>query len=130
MKLVVSDPKAGKTYQAELEKGKEVAVMGKKIGETFDGGTFGAAGYTFQITGGSDSSGFPMRKDISGSRKLSVLMTKGLGFKTKRKGERRKKMVRGNAVTEDTAQLNVKVTQAGATPLEQVFPKKAAEAKK
>ncbi|MFA6530741.1 MAG: 30S ribosomal protein S6e [Candidatus Micrarchaeia archaeon] len=130
MKLVVSDPKAGKTYQADLEKGKEVAVMGKKIGETFDGGMFGAAGYVFQITGGSDSSGFPMRNDISGSRKISALLTKGLGFRTERKGERRKKMVRGNSVADDTAQLNVKVTQAGATPLEQIFPKKAGEAKK
>jgi len=130
MKLVISDPKTGKTYQADLEKGREALVAGKKIGETLEGGAFGAAGYSFQITGGSDTSGFPMRMDISGGRKLEILITNGTGFRAERKGERKKKIVRGNTVTDDVAQINMKVVQAGTTALEQLFPKKEEEKKK
>lgn len=130
MKLVISDPKTGKSYQAELEKGKDGLLVGKKIGETIDGGQFGAAGYMFQVTGGSDTSGFPMRTDISGGRKVSALLSGGAGFNPTKSGERRKKMVRGNTVSDDTIQLNMKVTQAGPTPLEQLFPKKEGEKKK
>jgi small subunit ribosomal protein S6e len=130
MKLVISDPKTGKTHQADVEKGKEGEVVGKKIGESFDAGVFGAAGYTFEITGGSDTSGFPMRKDISGARKLKALVAEGPGFRPTLHGERRKKMLRGDTVAADTAQVNVKVVQAGPTALEQLFPKKEAEQKK
>src|SRR3989338_11084063 len=117
MKLVISDPKTGKTYQAELEKGRESLVVGKKMGETLDGGSFGAAGYSFEITGGSDTRGLPRRMDISGARKLEILMTDGTGFRAERKGERRKKVVRGNTVTDDSAQINMKVIHAGPTAL-------------
>lgn len=127
MKLVISDPKTGKSYQTDLEKGREAAAVGKKIGEAIDGGQFGAAGYSLEITGGSDSSGFPMRRDISGGRKIAVLLTKGVGCNSKKRGERRKKTVRGNTVTDDTVQLNLKVVQAGPAPLEQLFPKKEAK---
>jgi small subunit ribosomal protein S6e len=128
MKLVISD-KTGKSYQTELDKGRETVIVGKKIGETVDGGAFGAAGYMFEVTGGSDVSGFPMRKDIPGTRKLAAVITDGVGFNSDAPGQRKKKMVRGNQVGDDTAQVNLKVTTPGATPLEQLFPKKE-EAKK
>lgn len=129
MKLVISDPKSGKTYQADVDKSKEVELAGKKIGDSLDGGVFGAAGYSFEITGGSDTSGFPLRKDIGGTRKLSALLSGGAGFNPSRDGERKKKMVRGNTIAADTSQVNVKVLQAGATALEQLFPKKEGEKK-
>lgn len=129
MKLVISDPKTGKSYQTELDKGRNALLVSKKIGETVDGGSFGAAGYVFEVTGGSDSSGFPMRRDIPGTRKLAAVLTDGVGFNADAKGQRRKKMVRGNSIADDTAQVNLKVVTPGATPLEQLFPKKE-EAKK
>jgi len=128
MRIVISDPKSGKSYQSELTKEQQVNVVGKKMGEVMDGGTLGAAGYQLELTGGSDSSGFPMRMDVSGPRKASLLVTEGVGFHSKRSGERRRRMLRGNTFTTDTAQVNSKVVTAGGTPLDQIFVK--AEEKK
>lgn len=123
MRIIISDPKNGKSFQLEVPKEAESNILGKKIGEELDGGIFGAAGYSLQVTGGSDKSGFPLRKDIPGDRKMSALITEGIGFHSKRKGMRKRKMVRGNTLSHDTIQINTKVQTAGATPLEDIFKK-------
>ncbi len=120
---MISDPKTGKSYQAELSKEQEAQIAGRKIGDKLDGGILGAAGYQLEFTGGSDGSGFPMREDIPGQRKVSALVTEGVGFHTSRNGERQRRMLRGNTYSQDMAQVNAKVVTAGATPLEQIFPK-------
>ncbi|HLD59593.1 MAG TPA: S6e family ribosomal protein [Candidatus Bilamarchaeaceae archaeon] len=139
MRVVISDPKTGKSYQKEIPAEQDVSLVGKKIGEKIDGGLFGAAGYTLEFTGGSDKSGFPMRRDVVGARKGKILLTKGVGFKTKGskkkkkgegkkilkipKGQRRRKMVHGNTFSAEIMQVNCKVTTWGASPLDQLFPK-------
>ncbi|MFH2106008.1 MAG: 30S ribosomal protein S6e [Candidatus Micrarchaeota archaeon] len=123
MKLVVSDTKTGKSYQKDMTPEQESTVIGKKLGEEIDGGMFGAAGYKFKLSGGSDTSGFPMRKDVGGATKRQILLTKGVGFHTKRNGERRRKMVHGNTYSSDMMQINCVVTAAGTAPLDQLFPK-------
>ena len=125
MKLVVSDPKTGKTYQAEIAKESEGSVSGLKIGDQLDGGVAGAAGYKLEITGGSDKDGIPMRCDVSGGRRTYVVISSGPGVRAKERGERRRKAVRGKVVTADIAQLNTKVVEAGGKPLEELFPAKA-----
>jgi len=129
MKIVISDPKAGKTYQTELEKGKEGALTGLKIGDVFDGALAGAPGYRLRITGGSDKEGFPMRADVSGTRRTGVLLSGPPGFRPKNKGERGRKKVRGNTVSEAIAQLNTVVAEGGGKPLEELFPSKPKEKK-
>lgn len=124
MKIVLSDPKAGKSWQTELAKDKTAMLVGKKIGEQVEGELFGAPGYMFELTGGSDSSGFPMRSDISGARKAVVLLSKGVGFQGKRDGERKRKTVRGNTYTSEMAQINAKVVQQGSISLDELFGKK------
>ncbi|XRO77311.1 30S ribosomal protein S6e [Methanocaldococcus sp. 10A] len=109
-KFVVADPKTGRCYQIEAD---NTPLVGKKIGETFDGKILGLEGYKLQITGGTDSSGFPMRPDIHGSRKIRVLLSAPPGFRPKRKGERRRKTVRGNTIAPDIVQINVKVVEYG-----------------
>ena len=123
MRIVISDPANGKSYQAEVSKDQETHIIGKRISERIDGGIVGAAGYSLELTGGSDDSGFPMRMDIPGSKKIRVLVTEGVGFHTKRKGERRRRMFRGNNYSADTVQVNAKVISAGQTPLDQIFVK-------
>lgn len=130
MKVVISDPKTGRSYQTEIAKDKETALVGLKIGDPLDGGAVGAAGYKLQITGGSDKDGFPMRKDLRGGRKARLLLSGGVGFRAKRKGERRKKSVRGNLITDQMVQINTKVTEAGEKKLEELFPPKPKEEKK
>jgi len=129
MRIVISEPKSGKSYQAELAKDKEAQIIGKKIGASLDGNLVGAAGYTLELTGGSDASGFPMKPDTQGSARKFSLMSKGVGFKDAQKGERKRKHIRGNAYSTEIAQVNAKVTAAGPTPLEQLFPKVEKEKK-
>ena len=130
MKMVLNDSKAGKSYNVDLGKEKETLLVGKKIGEKLDGSVIGAAGYSFTLTGGSDKSGFPMRPDITGSRKMRVLISNGIGFHAKDKGARRRKLVQGNTISGEISQINAKVTDYGTTPLEQLFPPAKKEEKK
>ncbi|MEW6329386.1 MAG: 30S ribosomal protein S6e [Candidatus Micrarchaeota archaeon] len=123
MKVVISDPKTGKSYQTELAKEKVGSLTGVKIGDSIDGGLVGAGGYKLQVTGGSDKDGFPMRGDVKGARKAHVLISSGAGIKPTRKGENRRKTVRGDSLSESIAQLNTKITEAGEKPLEEIFPK-------
>ena len=124
MRLVISDPKTGKSYQTELAKEFEANILGKKIGEEVDGNLVGVAGYMLQLTGGSDTSGFPMRRDVAGQRKTRVLLSGGTGFNPTHNGERRRKLIRGNTFSTDIMQVNLKVTNGQGQPLDQLFPKK------
>jgi small subunit ribosomal protein S6e len=81
--------------------------LGRKIGEVIDGSTIGVAGKV-KITGGSDKAGFPMRADALGGGKNYVLLTKGVGFRTNEEGAKKRKLVRGNTITEETYQVNAK----------------------
>ncbi len=121
---MLSDTKTGKSWQLELPKEKIGLLSGKKIGEQLDGDIFGAPGYIFELSGGSDESGFPMRKDISGARRETILLTKGVGFRETRKGIRKRKTMRGNTYSSEIAQVNAKVVQQGSVPLEELFGKK------
>lgn len=123
MKINISTEE-GKTYSLEMPKEKEMLVVGKRIGEIIDGNDFGLPGYKLKLTGGSDSSGIPMRGDVSGQRKDRVLLSKGPGFKPMRKGERRRKSVRGGVFSAATAHVNAQVVEKGGIPLEEILGKK------
>ncbi|MHA1755323.1 MAG: S6e family ribosomal protein, partial [Promethearchaeota archaeon] len=91
---------------------------GKKIGDIINGGLIGFSNYEFKITGGSDSSGFPMRKDVHGPVKKKILVSKrSVGYRPKRKGEKRRKTVRGNEITSDMVQINLVVVKYGEAEL-------------
>lgn len=130
MKLVISDPKSGKSYGIEVAKDKESALIGKKIDETIEAGQFGADGYSLEITGGSDLAGFPMRHDVSGPRRVGVILSGGTGYRRQGKGGRAKRNVRGNIISDQIMQVNAKVVQAGSRPLEELFPAAAKGEKK
>ncbi|MEW6749212.1 MAG: 30S ribosomal protein S6e [Candidatus Micrarchaeota archaeon] len=122
MRIVISES-SGKSYQAELPKDKESAIVGKRVGDEIEGNLVGAAGYTLVLTGGSDESGFPMREEVHGSAKKAILTSDGIGFNAKKSGERRRRHVRGNTYSSEIVQVNMKVKSAGPTALEQLFPK-------
>ena len=48
-----------------------------------------------------------MRIDVHGGGKKKIILAGGIGFKPKKKGERRRKLVRGRVITEDTYLLNM-----------------------
>lgn len=129
MKIVISDTKTGKSYGLELPKDKESSLIGKKIGEKIEGGAIGAEGYELTITGGSDLSGFPMRRDVTGPRRAKVVLTDGTGYRRTAKGRREARIVRGNIISDQIVQVNAKVSSAGSKPLDELFPKAAGEKK-
>jgi len=97
---------------------KKFRFEGMKIGDTIKGGLIGFPNYEFQITGGSDASGFPMRKDVHGPVKKRILVAKhGIGFKPTRKGEKRRKTMRGNEISYDMTLINLKITKYGEAEL-------------
>lgn len=108
-KIIVSDPKTGQSKTVEIEGAKAIPLIGRRIGDTIDGSIVGMPGMKLMITGGNDKDGFPMRPDIHGGVKAKVLLSGGVGFKPKNRGERRRKTVRGNVITEDTAHINMKI---------------------
>ncbi|MBI5881360.1 hypothetical protein HZB90_04475 [archaeon] len=129
-KLVLSDPKTGKSIQREAKENVARSLIGKKIKETIKGELIDLPGYEFVITGGSDNAGFPMRSDISGSMRKRITAVKGIGVTNKlrkpnpkkkgwrkMKGMRLKKTVAGDTVYDKTAQINMKVTKHGRDPI-------------
>ena len=128
-KLCISDPSSGKTYQKEIKDAMCKSFMGLNIGEPVKGENFELAGYEFQITGGSDYCGFPMRKGILGVRKKLVVYG-GVGFKGDQKGIKMKKTVCGHKIHDKISQVNLKVTKLGNQKLDEIFPSKPKEEKK
>lgn len=102
----------GQTKVITLEENK-FNLVGKKIGETFNGALIGLPGYELKITGGSDRGGIPMRKDVHGPTKKRILLSKGPCYIPKRQGEKRRKIVRGNEVTDNMTQVNTVVVKYG-----------------
>ncbi len=129
-KLVISDPKAKKAYQVELKSPDADRLIGKKIGEIIKGELINLAGFEFKITGGSDKQGFPMRADVHGTKRVRILLGNGPGIKVKRKGERKRKSIRGNQIADDIAQINLKVVKEGSKRLGIVLGKETEESSK
>ena len=120
-KANISDPKSGKTFQTVVSGHYANSLVGKKIGEEFDGIFVSLPGFKLILTGGSDKDGFPMRPDLTGQRRKKVLVAKSLGFKPKDKGVRRRKTFRGNVISPDIVQINMKITTHGSKNVEDLI---------
>jgi small subunit ribosomal protein S6e len=115
-KIILSDPETGESQTVETEGPRAVPLLGRRLGEEIDGTTIGKGGHKLKITGGSDKDGFPMRPDIHGGVKTRAILTNGVGFHSTRKGERRRKTLRGSVITEEIVQINMKILQKPSTP--------------
>jgi len=122
-KAVINDMKSGRSYQVTVEGHHANSLIGKKIGDVVDGIFVGLPGYKLRITGGSDKDGFPMRRDLPGSKRRKLLLSGGVGFKPEEGGQRKRKTVRGNTISPEISQLNLKVTQLGSKPIDDLLKK-------
>jgi small subunit ribosomal protein S6e len=124
----------GRSYNMTVSGNNLSQFLGKKIGDVVDGifvgeGELTLAGYKLEVTGGSDKTGTPMRSDLNGGVRQSVLVTQSTGFKGhslvhktkggekkrfryKPDGMRKRRYFRGNTITQDTRQINLKVIEA------------------
>lgn len=123
-KVVVSDPKNGKSYKAEISGHHANLLIGKKIGDEIDGVFVGLPSYKLTITGGSDRDGFPMKRSLPGTRRTKILMTRSVGCKEIELGVRKKKSIRGNILSPDIIQINMKITTQGAKSIEELLKPK------
>lgn len=131
IKCVINDAKAGKSYSKALE---DHIFSGRKIGDKVSGGAIGLAGYELEITGGSDSAGIPMLKSLDMAARKRLILRKGFALRRGKKKSLQKdaicrRSVRGNQVSQFTAQLNLKVIQYGTKPITELWsiqPKEAA----
>ena len=120
-KIIISHTDTGKSEALEIEDVKAQAMIGRRIGETIDGSIIDMKGTELQIMGGSDKDGFPMRRGIHGGIRVNAVLSDRPGFHPKDRGERRRKMIRGDTITEETAQINMKTL---ATPKEETKNKR------
>ena len=139
----------GRSYNMSVSGNNLSQFLGKKIGDVVDGifvgeGEQTLAGYKLEITGGSDKTGTPMRSDLSGGNRQSILVTESTGFKGhslvhktkggekkrfryKPDGMRKRRNFRGNTVTQDTRQINLKVIEAANKSLADILGASAEE---
>lgn len=103
-KITISDKK-GKCITRELKEKDANPLLGLQIGTEVDAAIVGQPG-KMKITGGSDKSGVPMRADIHGGARKYVLLSKGVGLQDAEKGQRFRKLIRGNIITEEAYQIN------------------------
>jgi len=138
------------SYKTVISGNNHAQLLGKKIGDIIDGifvgeGESTLTGYKLEITGGSDKTGTPMRRDLEGGSRQSILVTASTGFKghnlvskTKKgeekrfrykpEGMRKRRVFRGNTVTQDTRQINLKVVDAGNIGLDKLLGEEEAAA--
>ena len=114
-KLVISDTK-GKSITQELKDRAAQPLLGSKIGDIIDSSVVGISGGKMKFTGGSDKAGTPMRPDVHGGVKKYVLLSRGVGMRNTIDGNRIRKLVRGNMVTEEIYQLNCSLVE-GSLPM-------------
>ncbi|ABK14460.1 MULTISPECIES: 30S ribosomal protein S6e [Methanothrix] len=119
VRVVISDPNTGKAYQVELKDAGK--LIGKKIGDAVEGDLLGLPGYAVTITGGSDRDGFPMRSDLPGMQRKRLLLAGGVGYRPRVKGLKRRKSVCGREISPNISQINVKITEYGAKPIEELL---------
>lgn len=119
-KIVISEK--GKSYPKNLSNEESEVFLSKRIRDKISGDSFGLRGYEFEITGGSDKEGFPMRLDVEGLARRRIFITKGnVGTRIRKKGLRIRKAIRGNTISQFTSQINLKVVKNGKKSLDEIF---------
>ncbi len=108
-KVIVSDTATGTSKVVELEGARAVPFIGRKIGETLDGAVVDLPAQKIQITGGSDKDGVPMRPNVHGGVRRDIVLSGGVGFNPTKPGQRKRKTVRGNVITDEIVQINAKI---------------------
>jgi len=117
MKLNISYPVTGLQKVIEVEDEKKLrAFYDKRISHEVEGEVLGDEfkGYIFRISGGNDKQGFPMKQGVLTASRVRILMTDGHScYRSRRRGERKRKSVRGCIVSSELSILTLVVVKKG-----------------
>ncbi|MCS7106870.1 MAG: 30S ribosomal protein S6e [Acidilobaceae archaeon] len=86
------------SWQIAVDENVAIRLAGLEVGDYVDGSLFGLKGLRLKIVGGSDATGLPMHPGVPGTGRWEVLLAGPPGYRPKRKGERRRKSVRGRMI--------------------------------
>ncbi len=126
--------KSGKTYKLEAEAEE---IVGKILHDKILGEEIlpDLKEYKFEIAGASDKAGFTAMENVEGIGLTKVLLTYGKGMhkrprregkkkvsNPKPKGLRMRRTVRGEVISPEIIQINLKILKEGAKKLSEIFP--------
>jgi len=117
MKLNIAYPATGcqKIFEIDDEK-KLRPFYEKRMAQEVEGDSLGDEwkGYIFRVTGGNDKQGFPMKQGVLTNGRVRLLLGKGHScYRQRRKGERKRKSVRGCIVDSNLSVLSLIIVKKG-----------------
>lgn len=122
MKINIAFPRNGTQKSLKLDDEKDWAkLIDKHLGQEFDGALLGPQykGYTFRITGGSDTDGFPMKMGVMTKSKVRLFLKPGTsGFFARREGTGKRKTIRGSIISSELASINLVLINKGEKEIE------------
>jgi len=117
MKLNISNPSTGGQKMIEIEDETKLrAFYDKRMSHEVDGDILGDdfKGYIFRIGGGNDKEGFPMLQGVLTTARVQLLFSKGMPcYRPRKRGERKRKSVRGCIVSSNLAVLSLVIVKKG-----------------
>jgi ribosomal protein S6E (S10) len=117
MKLNIANPATAAQKVLDIDDELKLrAFYEKRISQEVEGDVLGDEfkGFVFRISGGNDKQGFPMKQGVLSNGRARLLLSKGKNcYRPRRKGERKRKSVRGCIVGPDLSVLNLVVVKAG-----------------
>jgi small subunit ribosomal protein S6e len=117
MKLNISYGPTGAQKCIEVDDEKKLrALYDKRMSQEVEGEALGEEykGYVFKITGGNDKQGFPMKQGVLTNTRVRLLMGAGhTCYRPRRKGERKRKSVRGCIVGADLSVVHLTIVKKG-----------------
>jgi len=122
MKLNISNPATGSQKCIEIDDEKKIrALYDKRMSQEVNGEDLGDQfkGYVFKIAGGNDKQGFPMKQGVLTNTRVRLLLGEGSTcYRQRRKGERKRKSIRGCIVGADISVVHLVVVKKGDEEIE------------
>jgi len=124
MKLNIAYPATGSQKVIEIEDENQLrGLFDKRISQEVAGEVIGDQfkGYIFRISGGNDKQGFAMKQGILTNHRVRILFHDGMScYRIRKRGERKRKSIRGCIVSSDLSVINLVILKKGEAEIDGV----------